>query len=524
MNFRLEKIKALPILVALLLGLVLIPFIYLLFRAGEKSIPEAVDLLLRAKTLEVLATTTALLALVVIINVLLGTLIATGLHFVRIPYSRALIIPTVLPLAIPSYVFTYTWMALIPALSGIWAAAFILVLTTLPYMILAVLISLRQLDSGLIEVARSLGLTKPAIFFRVVLPQIRSSISAGALLSGLYVMSDYGAVSLLRVDTLTVTIANMFKSSYDRGAAAVISLLLVLASLIFVSADQLIKGRSISDNASKRSSVKNTRLSSPSLRVATLTLTLTYALLSVLIPFSVLISRFIGNPNPIDYQRLLAAATSTILVSAIGAVMALAIAIPLAILTAQGPGRFAQFSERVILVGHALPGVVIGLALVSLGVHLGALYQSIFLLAFAYALLFLAKAVAATTQALQLVPPVLREVAATLGKNRTSVTASVVFPIALPSIGLGALLVFLTAMKELPATIMLRPTGMDTLATQIWSYASISRFNDAAPYALLLVLIAAIPTFLLTLPPAERGNQAEIDSMSSTAQKMREPV
>jgi iron(III) transport system permease protein len=123
-----------------------------------------------------------------------------------------------------------------------------------------------------------------------------------------------------------------------------------------------------------------------------------------------------------------------------------------------------------------------------------------------------------------LVPPVLREVAATLGKNRTSVTASVVFPIALPSIGLGALLVFLTAMKELPATIMLRPTGMDTLATQIWSYASISRFNDAAPYALLLVLIAAIPTFLLTLPPAERGNQAEIDSMSSTAQKMREPV
>ena len=344
MNFRLEKIKALPILVALLLGLVLIPFIYLLFRAGEKSIPEAVDLLLRAKTLEVLATTTALLALVVIINVLLGTLIATGLHFVRIPYSRALIIPTVLPLAIPSYVFTYTWMALIPALSGLWAAAFILVLTTLPYMILAVLISLRQLDSGLIEVARSLGLTKPAIFFRVVLPQIRSSISAGALLSGLYVMSDYGAVSLLRVDTLTVTIANMFKSSYDRGAAAVISLLLVLASLIFVSADQLIKGRSISDNASKRSSVKNTRLSSPSLRVATLTLTLTYALLSVLIPFSVLISRFIGNPNPIDYQRLLAAATSTILVSAIGAVMALAIAIPLAILTAQGPGRFAQFS------------------------------------------------------------------------------------------------------------------------------------------------------------------------------------
>jgi iron(III) transport system permease protein len=71
---------------------------------------------------------------------------------------------------------------------------------------------------------------------------------------------------------------------------------------------------------------------------------------------------------------------------------------------------------------------------------------------------------------------------------------------ALPGIGLGALLVFLTAMKELPATLMLRPTGMETLATQIWSSASINRFNEAAPYALLLVLIAAIPTFILSLP------------------------
>ena len=137
------------------------------------------------------------------------------------------------------------------------------------------------------------------------------------------------------------------------------------------------------------------------------------------------------------------------------------------------------------------------------------LYQSIFLLAFAYALLFLAKAVASMTFSLQLVPQVLKEVAATLGKSKTKVTTSVVIPIALPSIGLGTLLVFLTAMKELPATLMLRPTGMDTLATQIWSYAAINRFNDAAPYALLLVLIAAIPTFLLSLPWGDWESKAD---------------
>jgi iron(III) transport system permease protein len=234
-----------------------------------------------------------------------------------------------------------------------------------------------------------------------------------------------------------------------------------------------------------------------------------YTFLAVIVPFYVLISRFISNPNPIDVSALLAASVSTISVSALGALIALLFSAPLGFLIATHAGRFSQFSERIILVGHALPGVVIGLALVSLGSKLGPIYQSVFLLAFAYALLFLAKAVASMTFSLQLVPPVLKEVASTLGKSKTRVSTSVVFPIALPSIGLGTLLVFLTAMKELPATLMLRPTGMDTLATQIWSYAAINRFNDAAPYALLLVLIAAVPTFLLSMPREESSSKSK---------------
>jgi iron(III) transport system permease protein len=169
-------------------------------------------------------------------------------------------------------------------------------------------------------------------------------------------------------------------------------------------------------------------------------------------------------------------------------------------MSSQSNSRTAQTAERIILISHALPGVVIGLALVSLGSKIGSLYQTTLLLAFAYSLLFLAKAVASTTASLAQVPSVLKEVAASLGKSNFKVASQVTLPMALPGIGLGVLLVFLTAMKELPATLMLRPTGMETLATQIWSYASINRFNEAAPYALLLVLIAAIPTFLLSLP------------------------
>lgn len=494
---------ALVSLVGLLLAVVLIPFIYLVIRAFEKPLPEIASLLLRGKTIEVLGTTSALLVIVVLVNMVLGTAIAAGIHFVRLPLAHLLIVPAVLPLAIPSYVFTYTWLALIPSLSGILAAAFILILTTLPYMLLAILVSLRRIDSGFIEVARTLGLTRSQIFFRVVLPQIRGSISAGALLSGLYVLSDFGAVSLLNVETLTVSIQNMFKSSYDRGAASVIALLLILASMVFIAVDEKIKDKKAKENVFKRLSTDDSRIKSVPLKVFVLVSIGIYVTLALFLPIYVLLSRFIGNPNPIDVAGLLSAATSTITVSALGALIALLFSAPLGFLIATHAGRFSKISERIILVGHALPGVVIGLALVSLGSKLGPIYQSVFLLAFAYALLFLAKAVASMTFSLQLVPQVLKEVAATLGKSKTKVTTSVVFPIALPSIGLGTLLVFLTAMKELPATLMLRPTGMDTLATQIWSYAAINRFNDAAPYALLLVLIAAIPTFLLSLPWGE---------------------
>jgi iron(III) transport system permease protein len=206
---------------------------------------------------------------------------------------------------------------------------------------------------------------------------------------------------------------------------------------------------------------------------------------------------------------LVSAAISTISVAAMGAFIAFILSLPLAFLITQGASVFTSISEKVILIAHALPGVVVGLALVSFGSRLGPLYQSTLLLAFAYAVLFLAKSVASSSAALALVSPQLKEVAATLGKSKSKVTTEVVFPIALPNLALGVLLVFLTAMKELPATLMLRPTGMDTLATEVWSYAAISRFNEAAPYALLLVLIAAIPTFILTIP---RGTKNAVET------------
>jgi len=482
------------------------PLIYLFIRASEKSGQEIVALLTRQKTLDVLALTLLLLVIVVLVNVFLGTALAAGLHYVKIPYPRILLVSTILPLAIPSYVFTYTWMAIFPALEGVWAAAFILCLSTMPYMILSVSISFQRIDSGLIEVARSLGLSKPAVFTRVILPQVRRSISAGALLSGLYVLSDFGAVSLLNVETLTVSIQNLFKSSYDRGAASVIGILLFVAAAVFVLFESILKGKDFESRGAEGFQERIRRIGNPALSVFTILVIALYGLLAVVVPFYVLISRYLQNPGVVAFSDLFSAALSTVSVAGLGAFIAFILSLPLALLATQGPSAFAAISGKVILVTHALPGVVVGLALVSFGSRLGPLYQSVFLLAFAYAVLFLAKSVASTSAALTLVSPQLKEVAATLGKSKSSIAMQVVFPIAFPNLALGVLLVFLTAMKELPATLMLRPTGMDTLATEIWSFAAISRFNEAAPYALLLVIIAAIPTFILTIPRAAKSD------------------
>lgn len=492
--------SALKIAVGVVVLLSLLPMGYLLVRAAQKPLPESLQLLLRAKTLDVLATTSALVISVVLLTLFFGVTIAAALHFVQLPWRSLLIIPTVLPLAIPSYVFTYTWIALIPGFSGLSAAIFILTLTTLPYVILATLAGLRSVDESQIEVARSLGLSYTEVFFRVVLPQVKGHISAGALLAALYAISDFGAVSLLNVESLTVTIQNMYRASYDRSAAAVISFVLIAFSTLLVIVDERVKARTPDGKMIKGAKSKNFLVKSQPLKYSTLAALILFATVSLVIPFYVLISRFLDNQVAIQWREILTASISTISVAAFGALIALVLSAPLGILLSNRSDRFTRLTQRAITVGHGLPGVVVGLALVSIGSKIGFIYQTVFLLALAYALLFLAKLVANISASLARVPSGVKDVASTLGMSQWMVIRKVVLPISAPGIGIGTILVFLTAMKELPATLMLRPTGFETLATQIWSSASINRFNEAAPYALILVLIAAVPTFLISRP------------------------
>jgi iron(III) transport system permease protein len=194
------------------------------------------------------------------------------------------------------------------------------------------------------------------------------------------------------------------------------------------------------------------------------------------------------------------AALSSLSASMLGAVVTALAALPIGLLAARyGRSRAARFAERASYAGHALPGIVIALSLVFFATrYASAFYQRMPTLVFAYLVLFLPLAVAAIYGSAVNASPRLEEVAQSLGTTPFGALRRVTAPLVAPGVGAGMALVFLTCMKELPATLLLRPTGFDTLATRVWSETSAGAFAAAAPSAALLIGVAAIPTWLLT--------------------------
>jgi iron(III) transport system permease protein len=220
---------------------------------------------------------------------------------------------------------------------------------------------------------------------------------------------------------------------------------------------------------------------------------------SLLFPVAVMLGRLAeGTRHGVDWARLAQAAGSTLVLSAGGALLAVLLAAPVATLAARHRSRPVAAVEATAYLGHGLPGIVVGLSLVFFSLAaVPALYQTAPVLVFAYAVLFLPKAIGSARAAVERVPPVVEEVARTLGRRAAHAWLVVTARQAWPGIAAGGLLVMVTAMKELPATLMLRPVGVQTLATELWQKTSIGAVGAAAPAALLLVLLACVPAWLL---------------------------
>jgi iron(III) transport system permease protein len=495
---------------ALAVAVALLPLVYLMVRTGEAGASRITQELLSVRVASLAARTMALAAVVTAGCVVLGVGTAFLVTRTDLPAPRVFSVLASLPLAVPTYIAAFTWMSTVDGFAGFWASALVLMLCSYPYVFLPVAAALHRADPAQEDVARSLGHNPWRTFRSVTLPQLRPAVAGGALLVALYVLSDFGAVALLRTDTFTRAVFIAFDLGFDRTAALVLSTVLVLLTILLLAGETMTRRRDARyARVGAGSRRPHTRARLGRGRGPAVLLLAGIAALALGVPALNLARRLAaGVSRPGSLSEIATAAGNSLTVAAAGAALTMLLALPIGMLTARAPGPPAWALERLSYLTHALPGVVIGLSLVFFGINVAyPLYQTRWLLTLAYAVLFLPLAVAAVAAAAAQSPPVLEDVARSLGRSPARVFASVTVPLTLPGIAAGAALVFLTCMKELPATLLLRPTGMDTLATELWTHTTVAAYAAAAPYAALLVALSAVPTWFLAARTGALGSE-----------------
>ncbi len=514
------SLRRLPVLwlagfaVALLL---LLPVAYLFIRVVQAD-ARAWSLIFSSSTLATLGRTVLLAGAVTFASILVALPTAWLTVRTDLPLRNMWALLTALPIVIPSYVGAYLIVASLgprgvlaqlaertfgieslPSIYGFPGSLYVLTLLSYPYVLLTLRAALQGMDPALEETSRSLGQGPWSTFWKVTLPQLRPALASGSLLIALYVLRDFGAVSIMRYNTFTRVIYVQYKSAFDRASAAGLALILVLLTLSILYIEVRTRSRAsfergTSDGGRKPKLVRLDRWRLPALAFCTGIVTI-----SLVIPLSVLLYWLVRGLNAGEtLVPLWQATANSVLVSAITAVVALLASIPAVVLSVRRAGGWNQIPERLTYTAFALPGIVVALAFVFFGAnYASALYQTLFMLILAYLILFLPQAVGSLQTSLLQVPQSIEEAARGMGRRPWNVFWRITFPLLRPGALAGMALVFLTTMKELPATLILSPFNFSTLATRVWSAVSEAFFAQAAAPALLLVLTSSLPMALI---------------------------
>lgn len=460
--------------------------------------------------LDVLGQSLLLTVLTVIGALLLGVPLAVVTAFVRLPFERLWLALLAAPLAMPSYIGAFTFYAAFgpggelealtglttPEMRGMPGAAVVMALYTFPFVLLTTRASLRSLDASVLDAARTLGLSPPAALWRAVLPRARRGIAAGALLVALYTLSDFGTPAIMGVDTFTRVIFVEY-NAFGLSQAAMLSLhLLVIVGLIL-----FLEGRFGTEH--ERPGRTLVLEPGPAAGGGMMGMVLAVFGLAVGLPLA-LFAAWVARDGMGDFDPMLA--LNSAWAAALAALGAVLLALPVAY--AAMAGYAGRIMDRVTYLGFGVPGIVMGTALVHLGLQVSFLYQTLFLLVLAYTLRFLPLAVGAVRSTAERLDTHLVQAARLLGASRSEAFRRVSLPLTLRGVIAGAALVFLEAMRELPATLLLRPTGFDTLATELWRVYEAGYFGRAGVPGLLLVLISGVALVLMI--SGERGRTAAL--------------
>lgn len=496
-------------------GIALVPIsIPLLFLGGRVIAAggEAWDVITTGRTFELLVRSLAFTAAVTAAASAVGVAAAWLTTRVELPGGGIWAALVALPLVVPSYVIALTYLSFagprglfadivgigLPRVSGFFGAWLALTMSTYPYVFLVARAALRRIDPVLEEAAHGLGASRWHTFRTIVLPQLRPSIVAGGLLAALYTLSDFGAVALMRFDVFTRVIYAQYQGRIDRTPAAVLSVVLIAVALLVLWLEHRTRGRAAYFPARAHGRMRTGTLTRRG-TAAALGYLSTIVFLGLLLPLGTLAAWLVRGAvrgDVIDMRW--GAITGSVVGSVAAALIAIVAAIPIVVLTVRHRSRLSVWLERAVYLIFSLPHITVALAVVFFGAsYLGPLYQSFAVLVIVYAVLFLAQVTGVGSASLLQVNPNLEEASRGLGRNRFETLRRITLPLISRGLLTGGALVFLTTMKELPATLLLRPTGFDTLAVRIWSTANDLFYARAAAPALLLVAVSAVPTYLI---------------------------
>jgi iron(III) transport system permease protein len=469
------------------------PLAYLFDIASDRGLSFVWDEIWQQRTLELVVRSLFLAASVSIASVFISVPAAWLVTRGDIPFRSWWRILLALPLAIPSYLAAFAWVSWQPSMAGFVGAFVVLTLVSYPYVFLPVCAALSRLNPAIEEIAVIHGRGRSLQLILLAARQVRGAIATGALLVALYVLSDFGAVATMRYDAFTWVIYSSYRSGFNPSRAAILAIVLVLIALVLLFGEKFLRGRneallsarSVDANPRHRVSIKPVAIAFLS----------SIIVLGLAFPIWRVVTWVYRYGSEDSMSDIATALWHSVFFSGLAALATILLALPIGILAGRYPSRSTSLLEQSTYVTHALPGLVIAISMVFIGVRLlEPIYLQTPLLVIAYVALFLPVAVGSIRSAAEQIPDSLDEISRSLGLRQMAIVRRVTVPLLAPGLLSAGALVLLAGMKELPATMLLRPTGSETLATRLWTYTSVSDYAGAGPYALAIIIFVSIPT------------------------------
>jgi iron(III) transport system permease protein len=484
--------------------LVLIPIAWTAGLAAGVGPADAASLLFRPLVGELLLNTLGLIAATAVVTTIVATAAAWFVERTDLPGRRLWAVLAVVPLAIPSFIASFAWVSMSPALQDFGGALLVVSCSYFPLIYLPVAAALRGMDPALEETARGLGLGPWRSFARVVLPQLRPALLGGILLVALNTLTEFGAFALLRFRTFTTEIFAIYRTSYDSSEAALFGMVLILLCLLCLAGEQWARGNARYGRVARGAARRTPPVALGWFRLPVLAGFAVLALVTLGAPLGMILywctqhNSAATSVAAVNLPALASATWSSVRLALGGTAIAMALALPLGFLATRYDGRLIALLERTAYLAQGLPGIVVALSMVSLTITLlRPLYQSAALLMIVYAILFLPLALVSVRAAFGQVQRGLEEASRAAGLGWFATSLRILLPLAAPGLGAAAAMFFVSVGTELTATLLMAPIGTRTLAVQVWANTTTLAFAAAAPYAALMAALSLLSAWVL---------------------------